>query len=988
MPSRSNKRQQREQEELLTLAHRGSPPVSPNPHESSEEEVVAAPAKAGFAALFTPEEERDVAETEEDDTAKPTKSRGANKKKKKAAPAHDDTPTDGPPPAKPVRAEPSTPASKKGKGKDKKKDDLDKALADLSVKFPDLQQLTSGSSTDTHSTTLSALLSVSVNHPDAESELKKFFGSKAVSAAQSATSSSPQSWGMIKQREGLLSRALTEEEVAKKVNKGPAGAGKWWTVECSKRYKGVTKTFIQAVITRDPETLWGVLQRMPWHADTLLQLAEVYRYREAIDYVSRALYAYERAFLGAFSFTSGTNRLDFDHVENRPFFLAVHRQVIDLQRRNCPRTAFEHARLSLDPPTDPHGVLLHLDYLSVKAGMGDWLLNVWNVYQGGKVEETEGCVDPSVLPGWAYARALLLRGKEKERKDKGEDVGEESTRALGQAILAFPSVIPLLADKCDISLPTEVRSHKASRIRMDGSGLSPAESALHLLSHIYAQHSSPFWKSTPISTWLSCTTASLLPLLSTTSQSPTRTRFLKAFTLPTLLHSIYRHVLVLDATHAQPQNRTLTALMPTSITLGGRTQLACDPLPPPTVLSVYDATFFANSEDPFTASTNPRRRRTQADERLLAQLIPDAATRNQIIAFFDQKPGIAAQVPGGVVEFVRTMGEMPEDALEDLMLGAAMMHRGSMPGDMLDEEIEVFFEPEEGEAEADDMDNLLPAQAGLFVPAEDEEDEDGDEDDEEYVAPMPVRVVHNLLNRLWGGGAAQEESSADDRDQDARLHASHMQLNVIGLAGNVGVYSSGPVWGRIVDLRGPRIPFIGASICPLFGYSGIKRIYDDGVGGGTTVSALHFAVLVVCGFMTGLRGNARLGAAVNTTAKCFPDTAVRTSPSLTCFYSRRFGLHSLSSYNCIAWTDQDNMFHSATTTGLVLSGFGLSAFWLSMLAHLLIPGDTSAFLLILALGTAIPMLVDLLSSATSNIRNAPRATPDCLRAGCCTANML
>lgn len=49
----------------------------------------------------------------------------------------------------------------------------------------------------------------------------------------------------------------------------------------------------------------------------------------------------------------------------------------------------------------------------------------------------------------------------------------------------------------------------------------------------------------------------------------------------------------------------------------------------------------------------------------------------------------------------------------------------------------------------------------------------------------------------------------------------------------------------------------------------------------------------------------------------------------------------------------------ATTTGLVLSGFGLSAFWFSLLAHTLFPGDTSAFLLILALGTAIPMLIGL-----------------------------
>ena len=117
---------------------------------------------------------------------------------------------------------------------------------------------------------LSALFSVSVSHLDAESELKKFFGSKAVTAAQAATSTSspgkkrrgmqpqtqrsqltrPQpSWGMIKQREGLSARPLTVEETTRKVNQGPAGPGKWWTVEYSKRYKGFTMTFMEAVMT-------------------------------------------------------------------------------------------------------------------------------------------------------------------------------------------------------------------------------------------------------------------------------------------------------------------------------------------------------------------------------------------------------------------------------------------------------------------------------------------------------------------------------------------------------------------------------------------------------------------------------------------------------------------------------------------------------------------------------------------------------------------
>ena len=50
-------------------------------------------------------------------------------------------------------------------------------------------------------------------------------------------------------------------------------------------------------------------------------------YAQAVDFVDRALFAYERAFVGAFNFTTGINRLDFDRVENRPFFLAVHRQI-------------------------------------------------------------------------------------------------------------------------------------------------------------------------------------------------------------------------------------------------------------------------------------------------------------------------------------------------------------------------------------------------------------------------------------------------------------------------------------------------------------------------------------------------------------------------------------------------------------------------------------------------------------------------------------
>ena len=44
-------------------------------------------------------------------------------------------------------------------------------------------------------------------------------------------------------------------------------------------------------------------------------------------------------------------------------------------------------------------------------------------------------------------------------------------------------------------------------------------------------------------------------------------------------------------------------------------------------------------------------------------------------------------------------------------------------------------------------------------------------------------------------------------------------------------------------------------------------------------------------------------------------------------------------------------------TGIVISGFGLSAFLFSTIAHTIFPGNTSDFLFTLAVGTAAPMIL-------------------------------
>lgn len=59
----------------------------------------------------------------------------------------------------------------------------------------------------------------------------------------------------------------------------------------------------------------------------------------------------------------------------------------------------------------------------------------------------------------------------------------------------------------------------------------------------------------------------------------------------------------------------------------------------------------------------------------------------------------------------------------------------------------------------------------------------------------------------------------------------------------------------------------------LIGYGGMKHMYDTGDSIGTATLAL----LMIFSYMTGAGGNSGLTAAVNATAKSFPDTQVSTT---------------------------------------------------------------------------------------------------------------
>lgn len=112
---------------------------------------------------------------------------------------------------------------------------------------------------------------MSLPHLDSEAEMRKFFGSKVVAAAKSSSPNPPghsahgrqvgaqkshltrpqPSWWAVKQREGLSIRPYDQEEVEDKLARQvwKDMDEKWWTVEYSKKYKSVTMSFMQTVMS-------------------------------------------------------------------------------------------------------------------------------------------------------------------------------------------------------------------------------------------------------------------------------------------------------------------------------------------------------------------------------------------------------------------------------------------------------------------------------------------------------------------------------------------------------------------------------------------------------------------------------------------------------------------------------------------------------------------------------------------------------------------
>lgn len=159
--------------------------------------------------------------------------------------------------------------------------------------------------------------------------------------------------------------------------------------------------------------------------------------------------------------------------------------------------------------------------------------------------------------------------------------------------------------------------------------------------------------------------------------------------------------------------------------------------------------------------------------------------------FFAGHPRLQEQFPGGVVQFAQLIGNLPEQELQDLMVNAQIWEEGAaqgalphgeMPGGLPgDNFVQLEFG---GEADIDmEMEDPTVAGAREGAPAANDapvldEDEDEDEELEEVgiflatvavvraercqIAPLPIRVLRNLVGRFWSLSNAEEEGSSED----------------------------------------------------------------------------------------------------------------------------------------------------------------------------------------------------------------------------------
>lgn len=197
-------------------------------------------------------------------------------------------------------------------------------------------------------------------------------------------------------------------------------------------------------------------------------------------------------------------------------------------------------------------------------------------------------------------------------------------------------------------------------------------------------------------------------------------------------------------------------------------------------------------------------------------------------------------------------------------------------------------------------------------------------DSQDFNSTRIIILISSIIVSLSAG--TNYAFSAYSPQLAERLKLSSTTLNAIGISGNIGMYFSSPIVGRIIDRIGPRKPLLFASGLLFFGYGIVWEIFrsnpmPDSDHQPIKSDPITIAILAFGMLLTGIGSSTALSSAAGAAAKSF-------NPRIR-----------------------------ATVIGITLAGFGLSAFFWASIRALFFSDDTANFLLLLSLGTSSFILI-------------------------------
>uniref|UniRef100_A0A8I6ASZ5 Ribosome quality control complex subunit TCF25 n=1 Tax=Rattus norvegicus TaxID=10116 RepID=TCF25_RAT len=408
------------------------------------------------------------------------------------------------------------------------------------------------------------VLYVEHRHLNPDTELKRYFGARAVLGEQRPRQrqrvypkctwlTTPKSTWPRYSKPGLSMRLLESK-------KGLS----FFAFEHSEEYQQAQHKFLVAVESMEPNNIVALLQTSPYHVDSLLQLSDACRFQEDQE-MARDLIG-EPAYPHLLPMEKSWCR--------RPhwsFYLALYKQMSFLEKRGCPRTALEYCKLilSLEPDEDPLCMLLLIDHMALRARNYEYLIRLF--------QEWEAHRNLSQLPNFAFSvpLAYFLLSQQTDLPDHElSSARQQASLLIQQALTMFPGVLMPLLEYCSVRPDATVSNHRF--FGPDAEISQPP--ALSQLVSLYLGRSHFLWKEPAIMSWLEENVHEVLEAVDSGDPAVEACENRRKVLYQRAPRNIHRHVILSEIKEA-------VAALPSDVTT--QSVMGFDPLPPVDTIYSY-----------------------------------------------------------------------------------------------------------------------------------------------------------------------------------------------------------------------------------------------------------------------------------------------------------------------------------------------------------------------------------------------------------------